>query len=281
MTKCIEKQVGILTAIKPERHFIEVGREVLGANLVPCPHDSPLQEREGTFNCVCVNVANRVDALAVIDGLMPVGELSECSRISRKVVGHNYVHIFGDVLSDVLCKRPFPSVRCVEESQVAIPLADANYDLLVSSSLPSPILANSVQFSADIGFIHLNRSVEHGLAGFFHGGADAVTEIPSCLVATQTECALNLASTHALLRFTQQQGSQEPLRKWQVGIVEDRPGSYGELVVAILAVVERLFGFKLDSGKFAAQAADTFGPAQPSQYLPALLIGREHGVYIN
>jgi len=278
MTESIEKQVGILAAVESERHFIEVSRKVLGANLVPRPHDSPLQEREGAFNRIGMHVANCVDALAVVDGLVSVSELSDCSWVSRTIVSHNHVHIFGDVLSDVLCERAFPCVRSMEESEVAVALADSDDNFLFSLGY---FLASPNDLSADIGFIHLDRSIEHLLFYFHHCCADAMAEIPRRLVAAKPESALNLASTHALLGLAEQQGSQEPLCKGQVRVVEDRPGHHSELVITILAVVESLFGFKLDGGLLTAWALDAFRPAQASQNLPALLIGREHGVYVN
>jgi hypothetical protein len=281
VSECVEKQVWIFTAVKPERHFIEIGRKVLGTNLVPRSHDSALQQREGALNRIGVNISNRIDMFAVIDSLMAVAEFSKRSRVGREIISHNHVYIFGDVFADVLCERALSRIGSVEKSKIAIALADTNDNLFVSSTLSAPILADTAQFAAYIGFIHLNRSVEHRLTCLFHCCADAMAEVPRRLVAPESERALNLASTHALLGLAEQQGSQEPLCKGQMRVIEDRPSHHCELVVAILAVVESLFGFKLNHGQLATQAADAFGPAQASQNLPALLIGREHGVYVN
>jgi len=47
MTQSVNKQIGILATIEAERHLIQVGREMLGAYLVPRSHDAALQQREG------------------------------------------------------------------------------------------------------------------------------------------------------------------------------------------------------------------------------------------
>ena len=59
------------------------------------------------------------------------------------------------------------------------------------------------------------------------------------------------------------------------------PAVTGELVVTILAIVERLFGFQFDSIHLAARTAHAFGPAQLSQNLAALFVSRKQSVYIN
>ena len=277
MTQGIQEQVGVFPAVESERHFVEVSSKMLRANLVPRSHDSALQEREGTFNRIGVDVADYVDVLAVIDGFVSVAEFAECPWIGREIIGHNHIYIFGNVLADIFCESALLRVCGMEESKVAISLTDSDNNLLLSLG---DFLASSENFATNIGFVHFNRSVEHLFIHFHHCSADAMAEIPRRLIA-DSKSALNLASAHPFLRFTEKQRREKPFRQRQVRVIEDGPCHDAELIVASLAVVEGLFSFKLDGGKFAAQAVDTFGPAQTSEHLPALLIGREHGVDIN
>ena len=85
--------------------------------------------------------------------------------------------------------------------------------------------------SADPRFVSLDNALQHFGVSFLHGSADAVTEIPSRLIGN-AKGALHLVGAHALLRFTHEIDRNEPLREWQVGIVEDGARHYAELVAA-------------------------------------------------
>lgn len=282
MTQGVQKQVVILPAIESERHLIQVGRQMLRADFVPASCDAAFQERERRFDSVGVNVRSAPDVffLPVVHFLMTVAEFTDSLSVGRQFVGNDYIHVLGDVFLDVLLQRSNLGVLGVEEAQIAVALADADYDFLVCTLLAAPIFPRAVQSSTDVGFVHLNRSIEHRLVSFFHGRTDAMAEIPRSFVA-DTERALNLAGRHSLFRFAEQERGEEPLVKRQVGVIENRSGGHSKLVVAFLAVVERLFGFQLDSGHLAARALRASGPAQTGEQLAALFICWEQGVYIN
>jgi hypothetical protein len=162
----------------------------------------------------------------------------------------------------------------VQQAQFTPTLADANYYLLVSARKAATGLA------ADIGFVNFQNAVHHGPLAFDHGGANAMAQVPSRLVA-HSYGALNLASGDAFLGFTEQVSSQEPLVKRQVGIVEDGAGCNGKLVVAILAVEQLLLSLQLDHWAFAAQAMRAFREAETNEQFAALDFGAKQSVYIN
>jgi hypothetical protein len=54
MTQGIQKQVSVLPAIEAECHFVQVGREMFGTNLVPRSNNSALQQREKADSTVLV-----------------------------------------------------------------------------------------------------------------------------------------------------------------------------------------------------------------------------------
>jgi len=279
MAQGVDKQVGILPTVKSKGHFFAVGLEMLRADFVPRSHDASLQERERGFNRIGIDISLCVDVELVPNCFMsPVfSEMLRRSLVGLKVIGEQDIYILADVLSDVLFKGSALHIFRMEKSEIAAALTDSNYDFFVVMQRGfsfEPIL------SADERFIHFNFSAQHGLVDFDHCGADAMAEIPRGFVA-DSERALNLAGRHALLGFTEKQGSEKPLGKRKMRVVEDRSGCHAELIVATFAVVEGLFGLKLDSSHLAARALDAFGPAQAGQHLPALLIGREHGMYVN
>src|SRR4029077_15634217 len=103
------------------------------------------------------------------------------------------------------------------ESQFALPLANSNDHFLVSCTAS----ALAMRPTADIGFIHLDHAAEFGFVDFGHRCADSMAEIPCCLVGLDSKRTLNLAGGHALFRFTEQHGSEEPRHKGKMCVVED------------------------------------------------------------
>jgi len=280
MTQSIEEQIRTIPAIEPEGHFFKIGREMLGAEPVPCPHDAALEKRERGLNRVGVNVSHNVDLALVAYCL--VGAASESGfhhglGISAPFVGHNHVNVFADVLADIFCETSRLRIGSMEKAQISATLTDANDDFLVfpySCALTAP-------FATDVGFIHFYFPVEHISLCFNHGRSDSMAEIPCCLVAADSDGALNLASRHAFLGFAEQKRSGKPFRKGQMGIVKDRASGHAELIIAVLAVKELLFSLQLDHGAFTAQAAWPFREAQAGKQFAALGISREQGIYVN
>jgi hypothetical protein len=46
MTQSVHEQIGAVAAVEPELHLLQVGREMLGAQLVLRAHDGALQQGE-------------------------------------------------------------------------------------------------------------------------------------------------------------------------------------------------------------------------------------------
>lgn len=182
MAQGVQEQRGRLPAIEAKRHFVQVGREMFCADLVPASHDAAFEERERRFNGVCVNVANGINARLVFDRLVLCGESSflHRTRIRGKFVGDHYLNILADVLSDVLRQRAGLRIRGMEEAQIAAALPNADYDFFRGAASR---LATAWRSAADIGFIHFDSAVHHGPIYFLHGGTNTVTEIPCSLVA--------------------------------------------------------------------------------------------------
>ena len=53
----VAEQIRILAVVKPEAHFIKVGRKMLRGDFMPRSHNAALEQREGRFHGVGVNVA--------------------------------------------------------------------------------------------------------------------------------------------------------------------------------------------------------------------------------
>lgn len=278
MTERVEKQIGAAPAVETKLHFFEVGCEMFRAQAMPGSHDAALQERESRFDSVGVNVSHDVHARTVLNGFVhSTSTLLDRYGVRGSIVRENYVHILRDVLADVPCQRSGLRIVGMEEAEIAVALANPDYDFFVVHASDA---AFSAIHSADVGSIHLHFAVEHGLFGLRHCVTDAMAEVPGRLVG-HSDRTLDLQSGHALFGLAEQVGNEKPLGQRQVGVVKNGARGNGKLVIAIFAVEELLFGLKLNDGHLAAQAARTFGPAEPHKQFPAFIFGSEQGVYIH
>lgn len=279
MTQSIDKQVRTFTPIESESHFRAISLEMLGADFVPCADDSALEKRERRFDSIGVNIALHVDSELVLDSpmLWAVSSATNRTAILMEIISQEQFNILGDVLSDVLFKRAGLHVRSMKESQLPAALPNADYDLFVFGATPRL----SVMESANISFVHFDLASEKRLLAFDHCVPNTMAEIPGSFITADSESALNLASAHALLCFAEKQGRKEPLVERQMRVVKNRASGNGELIIALFAVKQLLLSFELNDGHFATRAFRASGPAETHKHFAALLIRREHGVYIN
>jgi hypothetical protein len=278
MTQSIDEQIGTLPTIESEAHFFQIGSEMLGTNLVPRPGYSALKQRERGFDSVCVGVAHNIDAFAVSDGFVILdASFADGDRVSRRIIGKNHFHVLGDVLSDVLSESTRLGVMRMEESEIAVALANADYHFLVVHASDA---AFALVHAADVCSIHFDFAVHHGFIGLRHRVPDSVAEIPCCFVA-HANSALNLAGGHSLFCFAEEVRGKKPFAKREMRVIENRPRGDGELVIAIFAVEELFIGIQLDHWSFAAQALRAFWEAETDQKLAALIFSTKQGVYVH
>jgi len=272
MTQSVQKQIGVLPAIETELHFIQIGREMLCADLVPGSHDAPLQERECILNRIRMNVATNILPRSVIDGLML--RLSNRMLVGLQAVSDDYIHVCADIVTDVLRQCAGLSIFSMKESQFPIPLANTDYYFFVRSGHPP---SGITLFSAHIGFIHLDSTVQHGQLYFFHSSTNTMAEIPRSLV-THSEGTLDLIRGHALASFHQKQDGHKPARQWQVRVVKDRARSHGKLIAALAASELLARIHPPNVSVTATRAFNASGPAEPSKNLTAIIVSREQPI---
>src|SRR5690348_14132424 len=130
MTQSVQEQIGILPAIEPEGHLIQVGGEMLCADLVPRSHDAALQERECGLYGIGVNVALNVNPITMTDGFVlraMNASGNHCLGICWHLICDHYINIGANVFLDVLRKSSSLRIAGVEESEVSAALTDADY----------------------------------------------------------------------------------------------------------------------------------------------------------
>ena len=126
-------------------------------------------------------------------------------------------------------------------------------------------------FSADIGFIHFDSTVQHGPLYFFHSSADAVAEIPSGLVA-DLDRSPYLVSRNSFLAFDHQIDGQKPFPKRQMCVVKDRSTSDRKLITALVAIVLIALRDCRNAFRFTARTLNAFRPFQIGKISAALFV---------
>ena len=121
MTQGIQEQSRGFSAVEAECHLVQVGREMFDADFVPRSHDAALEQGEGGFHGVCMDVTVNVDTRLVFDCFVFRGQSGflHGTWIRSKFIGHHNFNILTDVFCDVLCQRPRPRIGGMEKSQIA------------------------------------------------------------------------------------------------------------------------------------------------------------------
>src|ERR1019366_780778 len=256
MEQSVEEQIGTVSAVEAEAHLVQIGLQMLGAYLVPTSHDAALEQRECGLNSVRVNVGSEANILfpRVIHSLMFV--TADSLLIGRKFIGHDHINVAADVLLDVPRQSSGLGILSVEETQIAITLPNPD-DHFFRVALTAPAASITALLSADIGFIHLDSTVQHGAINLSHSATNAMAEIPCGLIGAAIcapEGALELHGAHAFFGFTRQQSGKEPHRQRQMGIMEDRSTGCCELILTANTLIAGIVFQARYAGVFAAGA---------------------------
>src|SRR5229473_7911751 len=249
---------------------------MLSANTMPRSNDASLEQGEGRFHGVGMNVAIHIDFRLVLNRLMTICECQILHNrgIGIEFIGHNDIHIGAHRVLNELCQRAGLHILSMEEAEIAATLPDAYYDLFFA--VPKARLALvSMLFRPNVSFVHFDSTVHQGAFYLFHGSTNTMAEIPSRFV-THPDCTLDLIRGNSLAGLAQKQRNHEPLCEGQVRVIKDSPNGNGELIIAIRTPEQFYVGGKADN--LASLATRTFRairPAQPFEQFAALIIGRK------
>ena len=268
----IAEKIGVFAIVEAEAHFLKVGLEMFCTEFMPATAQTALEQRECGFNGIGVGLSAYVFLDSMLNHLVLFGKShSPChSAIGVEFVGKEHVNVLSYVIAEKLLKDSPGDFLGMEQTEFPVALADTDDWTLFGAA---PAMLNAEPLAADVGFIHLDLSAQFWPVRFNHRSANPVTEVPCGLVA-HTNRALNLASGHALLGFTEDGDGNKPLPQRQVGIVEDGSRRHAKLVVAAVTVVLEAIGDWSGLGS-AARALRAIRPAQLLQSLAALFIRAE------
>ncbi len=283
MAQGIKEQIGAVAAIEAECHLVQVGREMLGADAMPCPDNASFQKAKGVLDGVRMNIAVNIDSRLVFDGLVLRLVLTHSGGIRPVFVGHYHVNIFRDIVPDECSQCSRLRIASMEESEVATALSDADDDLL-SALTESWFALMASLLSADISFIYLDSSPKCWLLNFAHSSPDAMAEIPCGFIGAlvlSPERPAQLVSGESLACFNQQQGCSEPDFQRQMRVIEDRTRRDAELIIALFAVEQLLSCCQLYGRAAAARALRAIRPAQTRKKRSAFFVGIKQVVEVN
>lgn len=275
MAQRVDEQIGVLAAIKPERHFVQVSLKVLRADLVPRPDDAAFEQRERRFHGVRVDIPAHVFFCFMIDGLVlsPVdSSFDHGRRVTCQFISDDHFYIGADVFLDVLRQRAGLRILSMKEPQIAAALPDADYNFLLILAVA---YALALLLSAYVGFIYLNRARQFRLLQFGHCCSDAVAQIPCRLIAPADDAA-DLVSAHPLPGLAKQVRCDEPFCERKMCILKDGARDHRKLMltgVALVAVVTLKQRMAL---VLATWAGDSVRPAQTFENFAATVISPKH-----
>ncbi len=125
--------------------------------------------------------------------------------------------------------------------------------------------AASAPLAADQRFIHFDDPEQRGTAGegvVAHGRADAVAEMPRCLIRSDAERPLQLVRRQALAGFAHQVDGGEPLSQRQMRLVHNSASRHAEVVAAAEAVP---LAAPRDFGHVHVPAVGASHPVRPAE----------------
>ena len=257
----VPKEVRVSPVIEPEGDFVQVGGQMLGADLVEGTNQAAFKQAPHVLNGVDVVVAGDFSPL-LVDGF--VGRNAVHFVVGGQPVGNHHFDVLPKVALD-----EFDKARAVHLGDGFKLDAPAALHHAHHAGLPCAASGLAVAFAADERLVHFNDAVQR--FGVLHRLADAVAQIPRRLVG-DAQRAFDLVGGHAFLGFAHDIDGQKPFPERQVGIVEDVAGRDGELVAAFVAVVLAAILYLRDAGRLAARAADAFRPAQGFHVVAAFFL---------
>src|SRR5680860_3594 len=199
---------------------------MLCADLMVGAGNSTLEKAPDVLNAVRMGIPTYVLLNAVVNRLMACVVI--CKAVIRSpVIGIDNFSIRRDMLLNEGIQRFTVTAFYNLKANLTAAFYNANDDGFIAF-VATPFAFN---FSANPSLINFNATSKRRLRNFAHGGADSMAEIPCCFVR-HAERALNLISRYAFPGFRHHVNGQKPFPQRKMTIMEDRTGSYRELIAA-------------------------------------------------
>jgi hypothetical protein len=227
----LAEDVGFVAVVEPKLKLREVQRQILLTNMVIGTDDATLEQAPEVFKIVRVNLAAHIFTLAMRHKFVFVA-LSVQVAISAMLIGCDQINLLADGVADESIKRLSVGVFDNLADHVAFP-ANCSDDAHLSATNTTRDVAFLIPMAvlilpADEGLIDFDDAHKLTKIGVFHCGAQTMAHIPSRLVGSAPDLALNLKRADTLFAVQNLPENLKPDGQRIFGVLKDRPNRNGE-----------------------------------------------------
>ena len=277
------EDVRILPIVVAELEFSDVEWQILFADLMEASHDTALNQRPETLDCLCVNRADDVMSVNMANDAVrkPLSEIV----IGIVIVGAKQAYFGGNGLADKFVNRCLICAKHDTSDYIAFALYgtnDGRFSFVIAAPASvTPLVPMAVfVLSADVGFINFDNAAK--FLGIFlnERASDFVAHFPGGFVRAKTHVTHDLKRTHALFTGQHKVGNSEPSAKWFISVLKDCPDQKREAVPVgrtFLALPMPFAGWQIVNGGIAAAGTvRAFGPTAGLEIGPTgVLVGEQ------
>ena len=285
----VAENIGFASVVETELKLVEVQREILLADMMIRADDATLQQCPETFDVIGMYFAAHVLKRFVINGL--VAKCLMQFLIARTFVGRDQVNFFRNHLTHKLRHRFSRSVNNNLADDVSLASDCADDRDLADRPAPAnlkPLAQRTVDvLSADVGFIDLDNAHELAEVWIFHSRPQSHAHIPSGLIRTASDPAMDLQGADSLTRSDHEMQHAKPGEQWIFGFLkngsslERKPIRRAVILAALLALpMPRTRLARIYMVVSTTHALNAIGPATCEEVRPASLFGRKHPVEV-
>src|SRR5207253_5630472 len=175
----VTEQEWILPVVVPPYQFIQIGVEMLLADLMIGADDRAFQKAPHALNGVGMHLPPYPFLLRVIDGQV-LRVLVSDAFVCLPLVGDDLPCFVVGKLVDEAMQRQASYVRDHAHADITTTLHSTGNDRFVGTVETTS--ESSALLAADEGFIHFDNALEQFRLHFRHGGSNPMAEIPRSLV---------------------------------------------------------------------------------------------------
>jgi hypothetical protein len=273
----LEQQITLVPPIVPEAIFIQIGLQILGADVMVHAADSALHSAPKAFDCVGVNITRNIDFGGVSDALVSVPKMLK-AIVPNMFIGE-YDAFWQDEFTGHFAKSLLLDIRRNASHNAADALFIAALD---HADNGHHVFAPEVSTSSTTveGFIHLDRRALQ-LQTFSQEQANLLEHAPRGFVGNAS-FALNLLCGDAAASRTHEVHGIKPSLERSSGLLKDCASERVDVVPARLAGIGGAIAhaMMLAVSKAFHAPANTVRPALFFDVLKARAIMREFVIEI-
>jgi hypothetical protein len=227
------ENVGVETIVIPELKFRDVQRKVLFADLVEGADHAALNQRPKAFDGVCVDCADNVIALSVIDGDVLRKFLIQM-LVANPLIGHEQADFVRDGFMHKAFQRDGAHVFNDAGNHVALAANSTSDHGFARSGPASAVTTASVMsvfgFPANESLVNLDNAAKLFNVAFRERSANAMAHVPSGFVRAEAHETIDLQCAHSLFAGQHQVNDAEPIFERLIRVLKNRAGKVGEAI---------------------------------------------------